>query len=149
MKLERQNKIIEIIRDNVVETQEDLTARLIAEGYRVTQATVSRDMKDLHIIKDEYGRYKYAADTADTGRARAQYQNMIEQTVVRAQYANNLVVLKTYAGMAQAVGAAIDSVGFEGTIGCIAGDDTILVVARDVDSARTISEKITEIITHR
>ena len=149
MKTERQNKIIEIINDNVVETQEELTARLIKAGYRVTQATVSRDMKDLHIIKDAYGRYKYSADSADSGRARAQYQNMIEQTVIRAQCANNQVVLRTYAGMAQAVGAAIDSVSFDGTLGCIAGDDTILVIARDNDTARVICEKINEIITRR
>ena len=148
MKLNRQSKILEIIKNNVIETQDELTARLISEGYSVTQATVSRDIKELRIIKvsDETGRYKYASPSTDGLGVRARYLNIIEQTVTHTDHANNLLVVKTFGGMAQAAGAAIDSMSVEGVLGCIAGDDTILVVTRDEATAAEISEKIREII---
>ncbi len=148
MKINRQSKILEIIKNNVIETQDELTSRLIAEGYSVTQATVSRDIKELRIIKvsDENGRYKYASPTTDGVGVRARYLNIIEQTVTHTDFANNLLVIKTFSGMAQAAGAAIDSMSFDGVLGCIAGDDTILVVTRDESTAAKISRKIGEII---
>lgn len=151
MKSDRQGKILEIIRQNTVETQEDLTARLIDAGFRVTQATVSRDIKELRIIKvsDENGRYKYATAATDALKVRAKYRSIIEQTVTHADSANNLLVIKTFAGMAQAAAAAIDAIEFAGALGSIAGDDTILVVARDADAARLICAKIAEIIRNK
>ncbi len=148
MKINRQSKILEIIKNNVIETQDELTARLLSEGYHVTQATVSRDIKELRIIKisDENGRYKYASPTTDGLGVRARYLNIIEQTVTHTEHANNLLVVKTFAGMAQAAGAAIDSMSFEGVLGCIAGDDTILVVTTDEMTADSISKKIRDII---
>jgi len=148
MKINRQSKILEIIKNNVIETQDELTARLLSEGYQVTQATVSRDIKELRIIKisDENGRYKYASPTTDGLGVRARYLNIIEQTVTHTEHANNLLVVKTFAGMAQAAGAAIDSMSFEGVLGCIAGDDTILVVTTDEMTADSISKKIRDII---
>lgn len=148
MKINRQSKILEIIKNNVIETQDELTARLLAEGYHVTQATVSRDIKELRIIKvsDENGRYKYASPSTDGIGVRARYLNIIEQTVTHTEYANNLLVVKTFAGMAQAAGAAIDSMSFEGVLGCIAGDDTILIVTTDEKTAGLVSDKIRNII---
>ena len=139
---------LEIIKNNVIETQDELTARLLAEGYQVTQATVSRDIKELRIIKvsDENGRYKYASPSTDGIGVRARYLNIIEQTVTHTEYANNLLVVKTFAGMAQAAGAAIDSMSFEGVLGCIAGDDTILIVTTDEKTAGLVSDKIRNII---
>lgn len=151
MKTERQRKILETIKAHSIETQEELTSKLIEAGYRVTQATVSRDIKELRIIKvsDDNGRYKYATADTDRVKVRAKYQSIIDQTVTHADHANNLVVIKTFAGMAQAAGAAIDAFTFDGVLGCIAGDDTILVVAKDTECARIICTNITDIISHR
>lgn len=148
MKSKRQAKILEIIEDQNIETQEELTALLLQAGFKVTQATVSRDIKELQIIKiaDDKGGYKYASAFTDKTGVKARYTRIIIETVISADYANNLVVVKTFSGMAQAAGAAIDAMELEETLGSIAGDDTLIAVTRNEDSARHIAEKIIAMI---
>ena len=148
MKTIRQKRILELIAATPVETQEELTALLISEGFRVTQATVSRDIKELRIVKvtDSEGRDRYAASPADAPVEKAKYNDLIVRTVISAKSARNLAVVKTYSGMAQAAGAAIDAIGFEGVLGCIGGDDTLLLVTETDDEAALIAQLLGEMI---
>ncbi len=141
MKLQRHNRIIEIISDNNIETQEELISKLRESGTDVTQATVSRDIKELGLIKTatKDNHYKYALPQSahsDSGHISAKFRNIIRETIIKADYANNLVVLKTYAGMAQAAAAAVDGMGWNDIVGSIAGDDTVLCVMRTDEKAR-------------
>ena len=147
----RHEKILEIISKYDVETQEELTERLKKEGFAVTQATVSRDIKALRLIKtsaDTDGnenRYKYAVNKCgdDTqGIPEAKFRTILGHAIVSTDYAGNLVVLKTYAGMAQASAAAIDSMSIENILGTVAGDDTILIVMRTEAEAADFVRKI-------
>ena len=147
----RHEKILEIISKYDVETQEELTERLKKEGFAVTQATVSRDIKALRLIKtsaDTDGsenRYKYAVNkTGDEnqGVPEAKFKTILGHAIVSTDYAGNLVVLKTYAGMAQASAAAIDSMSIDNILGTVAGDDTILIVMRTENEAADFVRKI-------
>lgn len=146
MKNERQEKILEIISTSDVETQEALLDRLRQAGFAVTQATVSRDIRELQLIKvaSKGGVYKYAQRENDEGRQSAKYVNILRETVVSVENANNMIVIKTYSGMAQAAAAAIDALLSESILGCIAGDDTIFAVARTHVSAVAIVKQIQE-----
>lgn len=139
MKSLRHEKILEIISKYDVETQEELTEHLKKEGFAVTQATVSRDIKALRLIKTSAekngsdNKYKYAVNRSgeDTsGVPEAKFRTILGHAIVSTDYAGNLVVLKTYAGMAQASAAAIDSMNIDNILGTVAGDDTILIVMR-------------------
>ena len=144
MKSKRQAKILEIIEDQNIETQEELTALLLQAGFKVTQATVSRDIKELQIIKiaDDKGGYKYASAFTDKTGVKARYTRIIIETVISADYANNLVVVKTFSGMAQAAGAAIDAMELEETLGSIAGDDTIMCAVRTVEDTAALMQRL-------
>lgn len=146
MKNERQEKILEIISTSDVETQEALLDKLRQAGFAVTQATVSRDIRELRLIKvaSKGGIYKYAQREPDEGRQPAKYVNILRETVVSAENANNMIVIKTYSGMAQAAAAAIDALLSESILGSIAGDDTIFAVARTGSSAVAIVKQIQE-----
>ena len=148
MKNERQAKILSLIKEKNIETQEELTSLLLKAGYKVTQATVSRDIKELKIIKitGEKGGYKYASASTDRLGVRAKYKKIIEETVINASYAKNLVVIKTFAGMAQAAGAAIDAIAFPEILGCIAGDDTLIAVANGEEAADQMTAKINDML---
>ena len=127
MKVGRQNKIIELITRHNVETQEELAELLNQAGYQVTQATISRDIRELKLTKvqAENGRQKYVAlkKDADLGE---KYVRVLKEGFISMDLAQNLVVVKTVSGMAMAVAAAIDAMHLQGGVGCIAGDDTIM-----------------------
>lgn len=140
MKNKRHNKIIEIIESGVVETQDELIEILNREGYSVTQATVSRDLKSLGVVKvsTRDNRYRYSLPHSaghDNKRISEKYKAILRETVIRVDYAINTVVVNTYPGMAQAAAAALDGIGGENIVGTLAGDDTIFIVMRSEAAA--------------
>lgn len=139
-KLERHERILNIITHNDISTQTELTERLVAAGYNITQATVSRDLQELRIVKavSDRGVYRYEPPKEDTKSADDRHEAVLRQCLVSVDYAVNIVVLKTLTGAAQAVGYALDRYVMEDVLGTIAGDDTIMMVVRDEKSARSI-----------
>ena len=148
MKNTRHSRILEIISENIIETQDDLIESLRESGYAVTQATVSRDIKQLGLVKTatKDGGYKYTVAKNDSTGNENKLKNIMLQTITSAQYAGNMVVVKTYPGMATAAAAAVDSLAGETILGSIAGDDTIFVVVRNEEDAAGFTEYIKEII---
>jgi len=144
MKYNRHAKIIQIIEGTPVETQEELADKLKDEGLEVTQATVSRDIKELRLIKvmDSSGRYRYAQMGQNDATLSNRLLTVLSQSLVSCDYANNIMVVKTLPGMAQGVASAIDAFKFSDIIGSIAGDDTIVNICRTEDVAREISSKL-------
>ena len=153
MKAERQKEILRIISEYEVETQDDLIKHLKSRGYDTTQATVSRDIRNLglHKVPGDTGHQKYVASSV-TGRrigndieqgGHDSYKGVLSGGIVDYAIAGNLVVIKTISGMAMAVGAAIDSMSIEGVVGCIAGDDTIFIAVKSV----SLTEKVVSILT--
>lgn len=143
MKNVRQAKILELIKEHRFDTQEDLQAKLKECGFNVTQATVSRDIRELGIIKSvgEDGIYKYrAGKDRERVEISGKYALILRQAVSSVACANNLIVIKTYTGMGSAVGAAVDAMDLVGIIGSLAGDDTVLLIASDNASAAIVSE---------
>ena len=143
----RQQKIIEIITENIVETQEELATFLGKAGFDVTQATISRDIRELHLIKSDAGgkRQKYSVipvnDVSDSARSE-RYVRVLREGYVGMENAENIIVIKTVSGMAMAVAAAIDDLHFEGVVGCIAGDDTIMCVVKTKEKTPGVMEEI-------
>lgn len=131
MKTKRQTKILELIREHHIETQSELLERLKEEGFKVTQATVSRDIKEMRLVKvpGSNGEYKYASETVSE-ETEESHSYLFSTAVTSVDYAHTLVVIKTKVGMAQAVCAALDSTSRAGVLGTIAGDDTIFVATR-------------------
>ncbi len=148
MKNSRHTRILEIIGDYVIETQDDLIEKLKESGYPVTQATVSRDIKQLGLIKTatKDGGYKYTVARGDNSGNENKLKNIMRETVVNAQDAQNIIVVKTFPGMANAAAAALDSLAGEAVIGSIAGDDTIFIVVRNAEDAAEFTNFIKEII---
>lgn len=144
MKNQRQEKIIEIIESQVVETQEALQEKLRECGFDVTQATVSRDIKELRLTKvaAKGNRYKYAVLDADDPKQVAKFVFIMKETVLSVQSAQNMLVIKTFAGMAQAAAAALDNLFGTEVIGTIAGDDTIFAVTASNEDAADLQGKI-------
>ena len=132
MKYNRHAKILEIIENYDIETQDELVAKLKEHGMDVTQATVSRDIKELRLVKvtSSDGRARYKAMSNDTGVISDRLLTILREGYVSSDYANNILVVKTLPGMAQAVASAVDSLGWPEVVGTIAGDDTIMVVTR-------------------
>lgn len=148
MKSKRQFKILEIINKYHVETQEELSAYLEKEGFAATQATVSRDIRELKLTKisGDNGRQRYAVITdADTGMT-GKYARVLQEGFLSMDCAENLVVIKTVAGMASAVGAAVDAMKIEELLGSLAGDDTILCVIRTSEDAKNVMKRLQKII---
>ncbi|NLY68235.1 MAG: arginine repressor [Clostridiales bacterium] len=145
MKSTRHRKILEIIQEYPIETQDELISKLREVGIAVTQATISRDIRDLKLVKiacdGGQNKYRYAVSTSDEARISAKYRNIIRETVVKVDYADNIVVLKTYPGMAQAAAAAIDGMNWGDIVGSIAGDDTIFVLVRERETALELADK--------
>ncbi|MDI9475867.1 MAG: arginine repressor [Natronincolaceae bacterium] len=143
MKYTRQKKILEIIENKEIETQEELSDELKKLGLNVTQATVSRDIKELRLIKilARDGKYKYAILNGQDNILSDRLVGIFKNSIVSIDYAGNILVMKTLTGSAQAAAAAIDAVGLDEIVGTIAGDDTIFLLIRDAD-------KIEEIIKH-
>lgn len=150
MKTKRQMKILELIRKNDIETQEELSSYLIAEGYPVTQATVSRDIRALKLTKIamENGRKKYAA-LADGGEDySSKYARVLREGYLTMDIAQNLLVIRTVAGMASAVCTAIDAMQMYEIVGSIAGDDTILCATRSAEDAESARMRILGIVNN-
>lgn len=143
MKYNRQAKILELIDKNVVETQEELAEKLKEQGMDVTQATVSRDIKELRLIKvmSEDGRYKYASISQSDASISNKLLTIFTESYVSSDFGNNIVVVKTLPGMAQASASAIDSLRLSDIVGTIAGDDTIMIVCRAEKTAEELVNK--------
>lgn len=140
---QRHIKIRDIIANNDIETQDDLVFALKSAGYNVTQATVSRDIKELHLIKVPLsdGRYKYSLPADQRFNPLQKLKRSLMDAFVRIDAAGHLLVLKTLPGNAMAIAALIDYLGWDDVIGTVSGDDTILVICR--------TEKDTEIVSNR
>ncbi|MBP2031483.1 transcriptional regulator of arginine metabolism [Clostridium algifaecis] len=149
MKVTRHTKILQIINSRDIETQEDLAEELRKGGMNVTQATVSRDIKELKLIKvlSENGKYKYATINHGQKSLPNKLAVIFSQTVIGIENVENFVVIKTISGSGAAAAEAIDSLNFSGVAGSIAGDNTIFVLARDKESARNITQKMKKMIS--
>ena len=138
---------LKIIKENDVETQYDLARLLQENGYNVTQATVSRDIKLLNLIKvSENGRQKYVVYANEENGNNGKYNTILKEGFVSMDMAQNILVIKTVSGMAMAVAAALDAMNFHELVGTIAGDDTIMCVIRTIEDTRLIMDKIQKII---
>ena len=148
MKKGRQEKILELITKYEVETQDDLMELLSGEGYAVTQATVSRDIKELKLTKvsTTHGTYRYVKNRVNHHEGNIKLNHAVVDSITNVDYAANIVVLKTYPGLAMAVASGVDALNLEGVLGCIGGDDTIIIVTRNEDVSISISENIKDLI---
>lgn len=145
MRIERQNAILQIINDYQIETQYDLTEALKKRGYEVTQATVSRDIKELRLVKkqSESGKSIYTKNSdSNYSDMDSRFAIIFQKCVTSIEYAVNNIVIKTLPGMAQAAGAAVDSMDFPEVVGSIAGDDTVMMVVVSEESARKLVYKL-------
>ncbi|AZV56118.1 arginine repressor [Clostridium sp. AWRP] len=149
MKVTRHAKILEIINSDDIETQEELADRLKKSGMNVTQATVSRDIKELKLIKvlSDSGKYKYATISHTKNFLSNKLVNIFSQTVTSVENIENFIIVKTISGSASAAAEAIDSLSFVGIAGSIAGDNTIFVMTRDGESAHIITQKMKKMIS--
>lgn len=149
MKNSRQEKILQLIAKYNIDKQEDLQEKLKECGFEVTQATVSRDIRELGIIKSQGddGVYKYRIARSQTQiEINGKFAMILNQAVSKVSCANNLIVVKTYTGMGSAVGAAFDALELDGVIGTLAGDDTLLIIASDNESAQLVTRKLNDLI---
>jgi len=144
MKTNRQKKILEIVTRHHVETQDDLIYHLMEEGYTVTQATISRDIRELQLTKVLTGKgsYRYVAPKKEDMVTGMKFNAALVDSITSVDYALNIIVIKTYPGLAQAVAAGVDNLSLADLLGCVAGDDTILIATRSETSAKLISERI-------
>ena len=150
MKFKRQAAILDIITSNEIKTQEELSAHLRDRGYNATQATISRDIKELRLIKvaSHSGGYQYSApDQSSTATHMTRLKNIFRECVVKVDRAQNLVVLKTLVGMANAAAAAIDAMKIRDIVGTLAGDDNILVILRTNEDAEKFCEMVTGMLS--
>ena len=149
MKAQRQAKIMEIISTINVETQEQLLHELQAAGFRSTQATISRDIKELRVVKEltALGTYRYAVAAKEMPTTFSSRINTIfRECVTRFDYAQNIVVIHTLPGLASAAGSAIDAMNMSVVVGTLAGDDTVMVVMRDTNAAAVFCGEIAALI---
>jgi len=145
MKTLRQVKIIEIVNENEIKTQQEIVRRLAEMGYEVTQATVSRDIKELGMVKvpTADGGYKYAFPVQDVSPGElVRLQRLFKDTVLSFDYSENFIVIKTITAGAQPVASAIDKLDEKEIMGTIAGDDTVLVLVRRKEKTREVLEKL-------
>ncbi len=149
MKVDRHEKIIELIRQYEIETQEELAQKLNESGYKVTQATVSRDIKELKLFKVPAadGNQKYALfRQEDNQELDGKYVRVFKDGYLSMAMAQNILVIKTVPGMAMAVAAALDKFQFPEIVGCIAGDDVIMCAIHNVDETLLVMEKLRKLI---
>ncbi len=149
LKLKRQSKILELIDREPLQTQEDVLEKLREAGFQSTQATVSRDIKELRLKKllTSDGEYRYAPENTELdGGLMARVEQVFKASVTKIQGAQNIVVVKTLPGMAQAAAYAIDSLKLKNVVGSIAGDDTLFIVAPDVVQADILCEDLNKLL---
>ncbi len=145
----RRQAILDIIEKHEINTQQELSRELELMGFSATQATISRDIRQLGLVKVslEKNRYKYAKNAeAEKDMISGRFSVILSQAMKEADYAGNLVVIKTYTGMGSAAGAAVDSMTLPGVIGSLAGDDTLLVITRDPSAALNIYNEFKKLI---
>lgn len=148
MKSQRQAKILEIISNTNVETQEQLLQELNDAGFRSTQATISRDIKELRIVKEltSLGTYRYTTSAKEVPTTFSNRLNTIfRECVTRYDYAQNIVVIHTLPGLAGAAASAIDAMNLSVVVGTLAGDDTVMVVMRDNNAAAQFCGEISNL----
>ncbi|MDZ5252760.1 arginine repressor [Clostridium sp. LIBA-8841] len=148
MKSKRHSKIIEIIKSTVIETQEELAEELKKAGFDVTQATVSRDIKNLKLVKkqDNKGRYRYTIIEEEKNEMGDRLSNILANTVTSAENVDKMVIVKTLSGSAPAAAEAIDTLHLGEIAGTIAGDNTIFILARSLEKAENLVSRILEMI---
>lgn len=149
MKARRQKLILRLIRDHPISTQEELTNMLRSHGIRVTQATVSRDIKELQLIKvtDESGRYRYTVpEDGSATYDRERLLRVMRDTIVDLDVSENILVVKTLPAVAAAAAEAIDRMEWPGVVGTVAGDNTVLVVAKPREAAEEIMRRIQDVM---
>lgn len=148
MKVNRHAKIVELINKYQIETQDELAEYLNEAGFKVTQATVSRDIRDLKLTKvpAENGRQKYAVLQSAQNGMTEKYVRILRDGFSSMDMAQNILVLKTVSGMAMAVAAALDAMNWNEIVGCIAGDDTIMCAVRSVEDTVKVMDKIRKIV---
>ena len=150
MKVSRHAKILELIAENEIETQEEIARLLNESGYNVTQATVSRDLRELKLTKVtvERGRQKYIElqQAGSENMMIDKYVRILQNGFVSVDNAMNIIVIRTVAGMAMAVAAALDALHIEGIVGCIAGDDTIMCAVRTLKDTEIVIKKLRRLI---
>lgn len=149
MKNDRQRRILEIVEREPIDTQEQLQQKLLEQGVTCTQATISRDIKQLHLIKEPVGRGQYRY-TVSSQRNRLnvadKLRTIFRESIVSVDFAQNIVVIKTMAGLANAAAAALDGMNVPDMVGTLAGDDTALLVMKDIEAARGFCEDIHEML---
>ena len=147
MKTKRHSKIVELINSYDIETQEELAQKLEEGGFVVTQATVSRDIRDLKLSKvvTANGKQKYSLMPKQDGISE-KYVRILREAFVSMDMAQNILVVKTVSGMAMAAAAALDSMQMSEIVGCIAGDDTIMAAIRSVDDTVVVMERIRKLV---
>ncbi len=147
MKQSRHEKIAELVEEFEIETQEELADKLKAAGFSVTQATISRDIRQMRLYKvpSGNGKQKYALLKQEEELA-GKYTRVLRDGFVSMDMAQNILVLRTVSGMAMAVAAALDAMHFPEVVGCIAGDDTIMVAVRSAEETRALMEKIGKLL---
>lgn len=144
----RHAKILELISSREIETQEELCNELQKQGYLVTQATVSRDIKDLHLFKvvGTERRYKYTSAVSDDSELSPKMRNLFRECVLRLRCANNLILVKTLGGNASNAGMVLDKLDLSEVLGTVAGDDTLLVVCDTNEHAALVLERLEELL---
>ena len=150
MKSQRQAKIMEIISNRNVETQEQLLAALQAEGFHGTQATISRDIKELRIVKEltSLGTYRYTTSSTEIpGSFSSKLNTIFRECVIGFDYAQNIIVIRTLPGLASAAGSAIDAMNLHSVVGSLAGDDTVMVIMRDNNAAAAFCGEIKNLLS--
>lgn len=145
-KKERHSIILELIENHPVGTQEELVSLLQKEGYMATQATVSRDIRELGLLKVDHGDGVRYVQMNDNDRNARRYEGILKEEVQSVDYASSMLVIKTGSGMAMAVAAAIDSMQMEEIVGSIAGDDTIFLALHSAEDAKAVKEAIWQIL---
>ncbi len=149
MKSQRQAKIMEIISNRNVETQEQLLQELQNAGFRSTQATISRDIKELRIIKEltSFGTYRYTTSSGETaGTFSSKLNTIFRECITSFDYAQNMIVIRTLPGLASAAASAIDAMSLSVVVGTIAGDDTVFIVMRDNNAAAAFCGEIQNLL---
>lgn len=151
MKVGRQSRIIELINNHDIETQEDLADLLNSAGYNVTQATISRDIRELKLTKvsTNDGKQKYIVLQNQESGMYEKYVRILQDGFISMDMAMNIVVVKTVSGMAMAVAAALDNLNINGIVGCIAGDDTIMCAIKSLEETEKVMEKITKLVNSK
>lgn len=141
----RQSKILELIKNNIIETQEELAKELNKQDFNVTQATVSRDIKELGLIKIlDNGKYRYAYIANENRDISSKLKNLFRESVISIDNANNLIVIKTLSGSANAAAMAVDKMNLEKILGSIAGDDTVMLILKSNKDVHEVMDILKE-----